>query len=103
MLSTLESIDGKVDRTLLGSRPFSYGVYRFGSNVSVCDIPPAIHRMITVSAVAGVGGMCLAVGSFAQAFGAPAASAASVVADAVLRKSRRVGLILMRRPLVDQL
>src|SRR5690349_13546662 len=49
-------------------------------------MPPAIHRTMTVSAV----GSIFSSGSAAQSFGAPADRAASVAAEAVLRKSRRV-------------
>src|SRR5690606_16951903 len=49
--SNAVGIDLNVLKTLLESSPFSYGVYRFGSKVSVCAIPPAIHKRITESAV----------------------------------------------------
>jgi len=50
-------------------------------------MPPAIHSTITRSAV----GVIFSAGSLARSpRGAPAASAASVAADAVFRKSRRV-------------
>lgn len=42
--------DLKVLKTLFAGIPFLNGVYRFGSNVSVCAIPPAIQSRITVSA-----------------------------------------------------
>ena len=51
MPSTAVSIDGNVLSTCSGRRPRSNGVYRFGSKVSVCAIPPPIHRTIRVSAV----------------------------------------------------
>ena len=52
MLSTAVGIDGKVLSTRLLSMPGSYGVWVFGSHVSVWAMPPAIQRRITVSAVA---------------------------------------------------
>src|SRR6185436_5876246 len=92
MLSTAVSIAGNVLRTFFDSSPFSNAVYRFGSNVSVCAIPPAIQSTMTASAV----GLRLWLGSGAVAGpsartmrGYPAASAPSVAADAVLRNSRR--------------
>src|SRR5580765_787582 len=58
-------------------------------------MPPAIHSKMSVSAV-GLGWViCEAADpslSPAQTFGAPAASAESVAAEAVFRKSRRVGM-----------
>ena len=51
MLSTFVSIDGNVLRTPFDSTPGVKGVYFFGSKVSVCAIPPAIQRTMTVSAV----------------------------------------------------
>ena len=52
MPSTTVSIAGNVLRTRSVRTPGSKGVYRFGSNVSVCAIPPAIHRTMMESAVA---------------------------------------------------
>src|SRR5688500_17696633 len=87
MLSTTVSIEGKVDSTLFGESPTSKGVYFFGSNVSVCAMPPAIQRTMTLSAV----GTSLAAdaSSAKVALGNDALSAASAAAEAVLRKSRR--------------
>src|SRR5581483_9991579 len=62
-------------------------MYRLGSNVSVAAIPPAIHSTMTVSAVGRMAGGATS----PYTLGARAARAASVAADAVLRKSRRVG------------
>src|SRR5262245_55534564 len=70
MLSTVVSIDGNVLRTRFDSRPFSNGVYALGSNVSVCAIPPAIHKRMNVSAVGSGRFVC-----GQAAIGAPAASA----------------------------
>src|SRR5688572_21652381 len=87
MLSTTVSIDGNVLSTRFDSNPGSNGVYCFGSNVSVCAIPPAIHRTMTVSHV----GLIASFGSSTaqSGRGSPAASAASVAALAVFKKSRR--------------
>jgi hypothetical protein len=38
------------------SIPFSKGAYAFGSKVSVCAMPPAIHNKITVSAFESITG-----------------------------------------------
>jgi hypothetical protein len=89
------SIDGKVDNTLLDGRPAEYGVQSFGSNVSVCAMPPAIQRMISLSAVAA--GAAVTASTEANArFGNPAASAESVAALAVFRKSRLFHVLFMR-------
>ena len=47
---------GKVLKTLLLSTPLEYGTNAFGSNVSVCAIPPAIQSNITVSALEVIAG-----------------------------------------------
>ena len=52
ILSTTVSIAGKVLSTRSVRTPGSNGVYRFGSNVSVCAMPPAIHSTMMESAVA---------------------------------------------------
>ena len=52
--STAVGMLGKVESTPFGSMPFSKGAYRFGSNVSVCAMPPAIQSTITVSAVGAI-------------------------------------------------
>ena len=52
MLSTAVSMLGNVLSTRSVRTPGSNGVYRFGSQVSVCAIPPAIHNTMTASAVA---------------------------------------------------
>src|SRR6266700_7340822 len=91
--STTVSMEGNVERTAFDSSPFSNAVYFFGSNVSVCAMPPAIQRMITASA----DGWGLASGPYfdplesaaRQTRGKPAASAPTVAALAVLRKSLR--------------
>jgi len=51
-------IVGNVLSTSSTRTPGANGVYRFGSKVSVCAIPPAIHNTITASAVAGFRGAC---------------------------------------------
>src|SRR5438874_4662641 len=86
MLSTTVSICGNVLSTCSGFNPRSNGTYRFGSKVSVCAIPPAIQRTITVSAV-GLGFSSLPAQTCR---GKPAPNAESVAALAVLRKSRRL-------------
>src|SRR5947207_1742165 len=96
MLSTAVSIVGKVLTTSLGGIPLVNGVYSLGSNVSVCAIPPPIHRTITVSAVAVRFGVPASVGFASSAKtrrGNPAASADRLAALAVFRKSRRFTLI----------
>ena len=72
---------GKVLKTAFDSRPFSNGVYRFGSKVSVCAMPPAIHNTTRQSAVAGWAG-----GMAPKARGAPADKAPRVAALAVLQE-----------------
>ena len=85
--STEVSILGKVLAILAGSIPFSKGAKRFGSNVSVCAIPPPIHKTITVSAVGVI--FASAASAPRTRFGNPAARAESVAELAVRRKSRR--------------
>ena len=63
--------------TLLDSMPFSKGVYFLGSKVSVCAIPPAIHKRITVSAFDLI---LLLLQELNIEAGIPAARAASVAA-----------------------
>src|ERR1044071_1450773 len=78
--------DGNVLSTLLLLIPFSNGVYFFGSNVSVCAIPPAIQSNITVSAVVeGFFPVVLII----RANGAFALNAASVAALVFFKNSRR--------------
>src|SRR5690554_5454396 len=85
MPSKAVGTDLKVLSTRLESSPFSKGVYRLGSKVSVCAIPPAIHRRITVSAVAA----CLDPPQEDKRLvrGTPAANAAKVAALVVFKKS----------------
>ena len=52
MWSTAVSMAGNVLNMRSVRTPGSNGVYRFGSQVSVCAIPPAIHNTMTASAVA---------------------------------------------------
>src|SRR5436190_707210 len=78
---------GNVLRNASGAIPFSNGVYRFGSNVSVWAMPPAIHRTITVSAVAFA--RSAPTSSASNARGKPADNADRVATLADLRKSRR--------------
>src|SRR5438045_1178509 len=94
ILSTTESIVGNVDNTAFDSSPGRNSVNFFGSNVSVCAIPPAIQRTITASAV----GFGFAPGPYISGDGAPsphtargheAASADNVAAEAPFKKSRR--------------
>ena len=54
--STAVGTLGKVLKTLLLSTPLVYGVYAFGSKVSVWAMPPAIQSRITESAVEGIFG-----------------------------------------------
>src|ERR1043166_1636287 len=91
MLSTTVSMLGKVLAMRAVSIPFSNGANRFGSNVSVCAIPPPIHRMMRVSAVGAIFSCCSA--KTGRAY--PAATAESVAALAVRRKSRRVQSVLL--------
>ena len=85
--ATAESIAGKVLSTRAGERPFSYGVYRLGSNVSVWAMPPPIQRTIMASAV----GSIFSASALARIWrGSPAANAPRVAALAVLRKFRRL-------------
>ena len=63
--------------------PGAKGVYRFGSKVSVCAMPPAIHRTITASAVAFRCGP-------ATSRGSRPTSAASVAAAVAPMKPRRL-------------
>src|SRR5690606_9645626 len=44
-------LDLKVLNTSFACMPFVKGVYRFGSKVSVCAIPPDIYNKITESAL----------------------------------------------------
>jgi hypothetical protein len=78
--------DLKVLNTRVPSIPFSNGVYRLGSNVSVCAIPPAIQSRITASAEGFRTGLVHP--SSKPATGAPAANAASVAALDLFRNSR---------------
>jgi hypothetical protein len=77
--------DLKVLSTEFASIPFSNGVYFFGSNVSVCAMPPAIQRRITVSAVDLIFGFEQDV---TRLVGIPAAKAARVAALVFCRNSR---------------
>src|SRR5689334_11715164 len=79
--------DGNVLSTALLLIPFSKGVYFFGSNVSVCAMPPAIHNNITVSA--DVAGFFLPVVLSIRANGALALNAASVAALVFFKNSLR--------------
>src|SRR5690606_7216639 len=78
-------IDGNVLNTVFASIPFSKGVYRLGSNVSVWAMPPAIHNRITVSALDFIAGLLQ---ELSRLTGAPAANAASVAALVFCRNSR---------------
>jgi hypothetical protein len=80
--------DLKVLRTLFPSIPFSKAVYLLGSNVSVCAIPPAIQRRMTVSAVELRATFAGEHPLNRLATGGPAAHAARVAALVVLIKSR---------------
>jgi hypothetical protein len=79
--------DLNVLKTLFASIPFSKGVYFFGSNVSVCAMPPAIHRSITVSAFDLI--LFLLHELSRPLIGRPAANADIVAALAVCKNSLR--------------
>jgi hypothetical protein len=74
--------------TRLASIPFSNGLYRLGSKVSVWAIPPAIQSRITVSAEELIFGTGLQPGNH-PASGAPAAMAARLAPEHCFRKVRR--------------
>src|SRR6185437_4785155 len=76
--------EGNVLSTCAVGTPGLNGVYLFGSHVSVCAIPPAIHRTITASAVAG-GAVAARTSS-----GSPPISAASDPAAVVPMNPRRL-------------
>jgi hypothetical protein len=79
--------DLNVLSTLLPSIPFSKGVYRLGSNVSVWAIPPAIQSRMTVSALP-FRDATLVVHPFSiLTTGVPAAIAANVAADDLFKNS----------------
>src|SRR4051812_12280417 len=99
MSSTAVSMLGNVERTPFGSIPLSYAVNFFGSNVSVCAIPPAIQSTITVSAV----GLIFGSASAAKSLGARADRAASVAAEADFKKSRRVVMGSSQSTSINQL
>ena len=88
ILSRAVGTDLKVLSTLFASNPFSNGVYRFGSKVSVCAIPPAIKSRITESAVEGNVGEPHDESNPAK--GAPIPMVAMAAALVFLRKSRRL-------------
>src|SRR5690606_20264858 len=77
--------DLNVLNTRFESSPFSNGVYRFGSKVSVWAIPPAIHNRMTVSAVDAWAALQ---DDSILLRGTPAAKAASVAALVDFKKSR---------------
>ena len=57
---------GNVLSTRSVRTPGANGVYRLGSNVSVCAMPPAIQRTITASAAAFEAGRGVSAGSCPQ-------------------------------------
>src|SRR6187402_2831826 len=65
--------------------PLEKAVYLFGSNVSVCGMPPAIHNRITVSALEVI--FLLLQEARKLLTGVLAANVANVAALAFLRKS----------------
>ena len=75
-------IDGRkgAQHALAGAGPFRTRVYRLGSKVSVCAMPPAIHSRIMVSALASI------LGAPHNWRGAPPSSADMVaLADACMK------------------
>src|SRR5687768_12921933 len=84
----------KVLSTELACIPFSKGVYFFGSKVSVCAIPPAIHSRITVSAFDFIFGFAQELTRLA---GIPAASAASVAALVFCKNSLRFQFLFISK------
>jgi hypothetical protein len=105
--STLVGMLGNVESTAFDSTPLLNGVYRFGSNVSVCAMPPAIHRTMTQSARGAIFSML----SEAKTRDSFAARAPSVAAEADFRKSRRfivfiicvsVGVVSRRNAMIDR-
>ena len=85
--STAVGTEGNVLSTLFASRPLENAVYFFGSKVSVCGIPPAIHNRITVSAFEVI--FFLLQEDRKLLIGAPAANVASVAALVFLINSLR--------------
>src|SRR5690606_16383891 len=93
--------DLKVVSTEVAAMPASKGVYFFGSKVSVCAMPPAIHKRITLSAVDLILGFEQEV---SRLVGIPAARAARVAALVFCRNSRLFqGLFMMPLTVKDNL
>ena len=92
MWSTAVSIVGKVLSTWSTFTPGANGVYFFGSNVSVCAMPPAIQSTITASAVAAGAASCCAA---RRVCGSRPTSAPSVAAAVAPMNPRRLMRALM--------